>query len=47
MADDIGVRRRILPAAERGLDERFSQLLIGNDLYGGIMTQTVGKLASS
>lgn len=35
--------RKILPTAERGLrTERGSQFLIGDDLQGGIMTQTVG-----
>jgi hypothetical protein len=35
--------RCILPTAECGLGtERFSQLLIGDDLQNGIMTQTVG-----
>ena len=42
-AHQVAGRRCILPAAERGLGaERFSQLLIGDDLQSGIMTQTVG-----
>ena len=42
-AHQIAGGRRILPATERGLGaERFSQLLIGDDLQGGIMAQTVG-----
>ena len=43
---EIPSGRRILTAAERGLGaERFSQLLIGDDLQSGIMTQTVSNSA--
>ncbi len=42
-AHQIAGGRRILPAAERGLGaERFSQLLISDDLQGGIVAQTIG-----